>query len=96
MGKFLRFPSKEAFFSLALLVAAVSTVFLLLKNRGELIPQLWVSIVIAILSYWACISTAEKLRLDLFDRRFEIYIRTLDYCSVVLAYASLERTEKNK
>lgn len=49
-----------------------------------------------VLSFWACSFTAEKLRLDLFDRRFEIYRRTLEYCDVVMQYASLEMNERNR
>lgn len=96
MGKYLRLPSQEVFFALAFFVGSVSTFLLFYNEKPELIPQLWVSIVVAILSYWASTFTAEKLRLDLFDRRFEIYSKTLTYCSAVLAYASLERREENK
>ena len=81
MDQYLRLPRSKGFFAAALAVSIVSTALLFWMGKPELVPQLWISIIVAILSYWACSFTAEKLRLDLFDRRFEIYSKTLAYCS---------------
>lgn len=93
---YLGVPAQEYFFLSAGVLAAVSTALLFYLGKPELVPQLWTSIIVAILSYWACTFTAEKLRLDLFERRFDIYKNTLEYCSTVFAYASLERREENR
>ncbi len=73
----------------------VSSVLLYYIDKWELIPQLWVSVAVAMLTYWACYSTSEKLRLDLFDKRFEVYSKTLEYCGVVLRHASLNPNQNN-
>jgi hypothetical protein len=96
MDQYLRLPRSKGFFAAALAVAIVSTALLFWLGKPELVPQLWISVIVAILSYWACSFTAEKLRLDLFDRRFEIYSKTLAYCSAVMTHASLEANERNK
>lgn len=96
LNLYLGIPSQKNFFIGAGVLAIICTALLLYLNKPELVPQLWTSIVVAILSYWACTFTAEKLRLDLFDRRFEIYKNTLEYCSTVFAYASLERRDENR
>lgn len=96
MDQYLRIPSHKFFFPVVLIAAFVSTVLLLYIGKPEFVPQLWISIVAVLLSYWACTFTADKLRLDLLDRRFEIYSKTLDYCHTVIAYASLEPREENR
>jgi hypothetical protein len=78
------------------IVGTTLTILLLHLNKPELVPQLWLSIIVAILGYLALIYNSEKVRLGLFDRRFEIYSKTIDYCNVVQAYASLERRDENR
>jgi hypothetical protein len=34
--------------------------------------------------------------LDLFEKRFEIYEKTLEFCSVVMRHGSLRRTDVNE
>jgi hypothetical protein len=85
----LRLPTLQKVFLAFTFLVTVATVLLFWFGKPELVPQLWVSAVVALLSYLACVFSAEKLRLDLFDRRLEIYRKTLEYCSTVLAYASL-------
>lgn len=95
MKRYVGIPSPETFFGVAIVLVVVATGLFIYVDKPELIPQLWTSIIAVFLSYWACAYSAEKLRLDLLDRRFEIYSKTLDYCSVVMSYASLERTKDN-
>jgi hypothetical protein len=89
-------PSHKALFSITGLVTLISTIGLFWYGKPELVPQLWISIVAVVLSYFACVFTAEKLRLDLFDRRFEIYSKALAFCSAVFTHGSLEPNDKNK
>ncbi len=89
MGAFLKVPNHRFFFPLAFVVTLLSTIALFQFGKGELTPQLWISAVAVVLSYWACSFTADKLRLDLFDKRFEIYTKTLEFCGIVAEHGSL-------
>jgi hypothetical protein len=40
--------------------------------------------------------TKERFRLDLLEERFEIYKRTLEFCSIVQSHASLRANDRNK
>lgn len=59
-------------------------------------PQLLVSMLALAVAYLACWYTAEKLRLDLLDRRFEIYRDVLTFCSVVTQHGTLRADENNR
>jgi hypothetical protein len=91
-----RIAFQKYFFPITLVLAVLLTIWLIRIGKPEVLPQLWISLIAAILGYWAWVFTGEKLRLDLFDRRFEIYSKTLDYCSVVARYGALELREENK
>ncbi len=92
----MRLPSSNGILVSTLALALVSTGLLVYWNKMELLPQAWVSVLTAVVGYLAFFYTREKLRLDLFDKRFAIYEKTLDYCSYMLAHASLEPTEANR
>jgi len=77
-------------------VGFASAAFLFRFGKPELIPQAWLSLLVLLISYWAYHVSANKLRLDLFDKRFQIYERTLIYCSTVLSYANLEINDENR
>ncbi len=76
------------FFILSLLV--ISTAWFVQINKSELIPGFCVSVIALGLTYWACIYSKEKFRLDLLDKRFEIYTKTLEFCSRVAAGGTLQ------
>lgn len=88
--------SYQIIFAGLLVVAIGSTVWLFVDGRGELVPQLWVSVLTLALSYLAAAYTVEKFRLDLLDRRFEIYRKTLEFCSIILQEGDLAVNDRNR
>lgn len=96
MTRFYRFLFSRSFVTAILAFICVSTALLLAFDKGELVPQLWVSVLALVLAYLAAFFTHERFRLDLFDQRFEIYRNTLQFCSTVLSLGGLERNERNK
>jgi hypothetical protein len=86
----------KIFFVLVMLVTFISTIWLLHINKSELIPQLWISAIALGLSYWACMFSRENFRLLLLDKRFEIYQKTLEFCSRVIQQGTLNEREDNR
>jgi hypothetical protein len=72
--------------------------FLLLwyLNKLEIFPATLFSVIAVFFSYHAYVFSKEKFRLDLFDRRVEIYKEMVDFCSIVCTYASLTANDGNK
>jgi hypothetical protein len=89
-------PRPGMFFFAAKTIAVISTIWLISIGKSEIVPSLWVSIVAATLSYFACFFSAEKVRLDLFDRRFAIYKDTLEFCSSVHSLGSFQVNDNNR
>lgn len=85
----------NCFFSLLILIISISTLMLFCINKSENIPALWLSGFALGFSYNAYIYTKEKFRLDLLDKRWEIYENTLEFCSLVTQYGSLTPTGQN-
>lgn len=91
-----KLTSYKSFFLLFFAFAAVFTCLLIGRDKGELVPQLWVSFIAVCLTYWACLFTKEKFRLDLLDKRFEIYERTLEFCGLVTTAGTLHPKDDDK
>jgi hypothetical protein len=51
---------------------------------------------VAFLAYWATYFNSERLRLELFDKRFEIYERVVEFSSIVLKHGSLRSTKASE
>lgn len=83
------------FFTLLILVITISTLVLFCINKPENIPALWLSGFALGFSYNAYVYTKEKFRLELFDKRWDIYQNTLEFCSRVTEQGSLRRREGN-
>ena len=88
----LRLPQPALAFSVLLIMFVLSTALMIGVAKYDLLPQLWVSLVVAFLAYWAAYFTSERLRLDLFDKRFEIYEKAIEFSSVVMKHGSLRST----
>jgi hypothetical protein len=73
-----------------------SSVWLIFFKKEDLVPQLWLSIVAAVFAFFALIYSKEKFRLDLLDRRFEIYQKALEFCTVIFEQGSLDPNERNR
>ena len=78
------------FISVATVAVAIAT------NRFDLLPTIALGIVTSTLSYAAYRFSREKLRLDLFDKRWEIYQQTLEYCSTVTQQGTLKARNDNE
>lgn len=80
-------------FLLALIVGSVS--LLLFLGHPENIPSLMVSIVALAFAYMAYFYTKERFRLDLLDRRFEVYQDLLKFCSIVVTLGGLSNSDSD-
>jgi len=89
-------PSNKIAFTVIAIATLMFTLGLFTYNKPELVPQLWIGVTALELSYFACMFTAEKLRLDLLDRRFDIYEKTLSFCRAVMVHGSLDASKDNK
>jgi len=92
MWQFLRMPTRDEFFLLVAFVFMAGTAYLIDNGKPELVPQFWVSILVLGISYWGLVYTRERLRLDLFEKRFAIYDNLLTYCSSLMQLGTLEHT----
>jgi hypothetical protein len=71
-----------------LFVAILATV-LLRESHPEQIPTVFISLIAVWFSYCAYKFSKEKFRLDLMDKRWEIYEQVLKFCSVVIKHGGL-------
>ena len=83
------------YISLGLLVLTISGL-LFYAGKPEIIATLWISAIALALSYNAYVFTKEKFRLDLLERRFEIYQDLLKFCSLFATHATLRSNDSNK
>jgi len=66
------------------------------KLAANVVVTIIFGFVTVTLSSVALFYSKEKFRLDLFDKRWEIYEHTLDFCSIVTQQGSLRATEDNR
>jgi len=78
------------------LVVVISTKIIIVDQKSELLPTLWISAIAAGLSFNSYVYAKEKFRLDLLDKRWEIYEETLEFCSAVMRHGTLRVTEENE
>jgi hypothetical protein len=74
---------------IGLCIAAVHT------GHWDTVPAIVLGGVTCIISYAAYRFSREKVRLDLFEKRWAIYEKTLDFCSLVEREGTLKRTTEN-
>jgi len=65
-------------------------------KRFDLLPATFFSAITALFSYWAYKFSKEKFRLDLFDKRWEVYENTLEFCSRVTQQGTLRMRKDNQ
>ena len=87
---------REYLLPVVLVFVVVGTVLLIHYDKPELVPQFWVSVIVLYVSYWGLVFTHEKLRLDLFEKRFIIYDHVLDYCSILSELGTLEESPETE
>jgi hypothetical protein len=79
-----------------ILVFDILAIVLLHENNSSQIPAILISSVALGFSYYAYRFSKEKFRLDLLDRRWEIYEQALTFCSVVVTHAGLPKHGKDE
>lgn len=79
-----------------ILCSLVLITYLYMGGFKEQIPTITMSSLTAIFSCLAFRYSQEKFRLDLLERRFEIYKEILKYCGIVSQLGGLKATEDKK
>jgi len=79
---------------MALIVAGVF--YFSIMEKWENIPTFLVSCIALSFSYYAYLFSKEKFRLDLFEKRWEVYIATLEFCSLVMKYGQIPKHSEDK
>ena len=83
------------FDSLLLLVFMVTFQILATADKLEFLPTTFFSAATAYFSNRAYNFAKEKFRLDLFEKRWEVYENTLKFCSKVMQEGTLRANENN-
>jgi hypothetical protein len=78
------------------LCIALSFLFIYKSNKYEYVPATVFAGFTLFFSYHAYRFSKEKFRLDLFDRRFEIYKEIIEFCSIVSVQATLSANDNNR
>ena len=73
-----------------------SIIIAFVKNQFQLLPIVLFGAIAAHFSNQAYKFTHEKFRLDLFDKRWDIYERTLEFCSSVFSHGGIPKYGKNE
>ena len=84
------------FFYLMMTLCIILSFFFIYKStKYEYVPATVFAGFTAYFSYHAYRFSKEKFRLDLFERRFEIYLKVMEFCSIVMKYGSLRENKNN-
>jgi hypothetical protein len=82
-------PAIVYVFITCILVVSVSLLFFL--HKVDLIPATIFTFLATLFAYTGLYYTKEKFRLDLYEKRFEIYCKTLDFCSLIMTHGGMPR-----
>lgn len=91
-----RYIAHNGFYLLLVIVLLCLSYLLVDVKKYDQLPATFFSAITVLFSYWAYKFSQDKFRLDLFDKRWEVYEHTLEFCSYVTQYASLNMKEENK
>lgn len=78
------------------IVILVSFVIFYSQDKWDALPPFFLTCVTSIFSFFAYKHSQEKFRLDLLERRFEIYKNALEFCSHIVKKGNLKYDEANK
>jgi hypothetical protein len=84
------------FYIVTTLCIALSFYFINKSTKYEYVPATIFAGFTAFFSYFTYRFSKEKFRLDLFERRFEIYEKILEFCSIIATYGNAPIGEHNK
>ena len=77
-------------------VVFIGTIFLSIIDKIENLPTFFVSVVALGFTHLSYYNSREKFRLDLFDKRYEIYRNSVEFCKYIIRYGGLPDAEKQK
>lgn len=92
----MKFGIEQYMLGAGLLAISVLLACTLGTGNFESVPTVVFGAITAILSYLAYRFSREKVRLELFDKRWAIYEETLKFCSLVTEQGTLRYTADNK
>lgn len=92
--KFINFERFFPWFSLILGILGI--VILIVSEQHAHVPTFIVACVAMWFSFFAYKFSKERFRLELFDRRWEIYLDTLKFCSMVIQFGVIPRHSNDK
>jgi hypothetical protein len=85
------------FFYIVVAICIVLSFFFINKStKYEYVPATIFAGFTAFFSYYTYRFSKEKFRLDLFERRFAIYEKILEFCSIIVTYGDLPIGDNNK
>jgi len=85
------------FFYIVMAICIVLSFFFIKKStKYEYVPATIFAGFTAFFSYYTYRFSKEKFRLDLFERRFAIYEKILEFCSIIVTYGDLPIGDNNK
>jgi hypothetical protein len=84
------------FYFVTAICILLSFFFINKSTKYEYVPATIFAGFTAFFSYYTYRFSKEKFRLDLFERRFEIYEKILEFCSILVTYGNLPIGEHNK
>ena len=85
-----------AFYMFLFLIFLIGFIVLFELSKLEHLPTFIVSVMAMTFSYHALTYTREKFRVDLFEKRFEVYLAIVDFCSAIHSNGGLGKTPENK
>ena len=65
-------------------VVFIGTIFLSIIDKIENLPIFFVSVVALGFTHLSYYNSREKFRLDLFDKRYEIYRNSVEFCKYII------------
>ena len=92
----MRTTSEQILVGVAILAIVLLLAIAVGSEHFELVPATVLGGITALLSYAAYHFSREKVRLDLFDKRWEIYEETLKFCSAVTQEGTLKIGKDNE
>ena len=87
---------KTIFYVFLIVFISLCLGYLVFFNKPEEIPTVVFGSVAALFSFYAYFFSKENFRLELMEKRWDIYEKTLEFCSVVVTHGGLPPNSDNE